>query len=111
MSEIEVGEYIRTKDGFIDKLYCEIIDSLRSKDTYGRKIARCMDRTFLLKDIVKHSKNKIDLIEVGDIIYTYNVIYIYDNEMLQAVREDIQNGMKFKKIYTKEQLENIEYNV
>lgn len=54
---IEIGDYVRTKKGKIFK--------------YGK------GRAYLGKDneIVKHSKNIIDLIEVGDIV---NNGYIYE---------------------------------
>ena len=68
MEKIEVGEYVRTKNGEIDRIY------EYKKDT---KIYICekdlmIDSQNLLathiKDIVKHSKNIIDLLEVADII-------------------------------------------
>ena len=78
--------------------------------------ARCKKKTYWKLDIVKHSKNIIDLIEAGDIVYTYDVlnydvIYIYDNEMLKAVKQDIEQGIKIKAIWTKEKLKSVEYNV
>ena len=72
MEEIEVGEYVRTRDGEIGKLHkitiepevdigIEIMPEVTAywlnQHTYVEK-----------KDIVKHSKNIIDLIEVGDIL-------------------------------------------
>lgn len=50
--EIEVGEYVRTKKGQIDRLHCEIDkDSWRSKDNYGNIIARCEKNKYWLEDI------------------------------------------------------------
>lgn len=105
--KIEVGEYIRTKNGQID-IFEEIDENYM--------FIRCKRKTYWIFDIVKHSKNIIDLIEVGDIVYTYDVlnydvIYIYDDEMLKAVKQDIEQGIKIKKIWTKEQLKYIEYNI
>ena len=69
MEEIEVGDWIRTKKGNIDKIACEFDkNNWRSKNTYGELIVRCLDNIYLLDDIVKHSKNIIDLIEVGDYV-------------------------------------------
>lgn len=78
--EIEVGEYIRTKNGNIGK----IIDINRRNywiDRYIRKESgipsEFLERNSeqLKNNIVKHSKNIIDLIEVGDIV---NNGYIYE---------------------------------
>lgn len=66
--------------------------------------------------IVNHSKNIIDLIQEGDIVEIIDVlnqeiIYIWDDEMLKAVREDIENGLKIGRILTKEQYEQNCYKV
>ena len=53
--EIEVEEYVRTKDGIIGK----VIKVLRN-----RVFVDCLGYAVLKKDIVKHSKQLIDLIEV-----------------------------------------------
>lgn len=66
---IEVGDWIRTKKGNIDKIACEFDqNNWRSKNTYGELIVRCLDDIYLLEDIAKHSKNIIDLIEPGDYV-------------------------------------------
>lgn len=89
---MEIGEYVRTKKGKIFK--------------YGK------GRAYLGKDnaIIKHSKNIIDLIEVGDIVFTedfnrYGFIHIYSKEMLKALKEDVKMEVKIKSILTKEQYE------
>lgn len=53
--KIEVGEYVRTKNGQVD-IYIE------NDENY--MFARCKNKTYWINDIVKHSKNIIDLIEV-----------------------------------------------
>lgn len=62
--KIEVGEYIRTKNGNIDKIDRYIFES----NIYHCKNGLCIDTEnrigLYLEDIVKHSKNIIDLIEV-----------------------------------------------
>lgn len=65
MSEIEVGEYVRTKKGKLFK--------------YGK------GRTYIGKDnyITKHSKNILDLIEVGDYINGYEVLKINRDKINQ----------------------------
>lgn len=53
------------------------------------------------------SENIIDLIEVGDIVFTedfpgYDFIYINDKEMLEALKQDVKDGVRIKEILTKE---------
>ncbi len=69
-NKIEVEEYVRTKNGVIDK-----VDAL-----YGM-IANTVhlekQKWFDIKNIVKHSKQLIDLVEVGDIVNGMEVLDIY----------------------------------
>lgn len=68
MKNIEVGDYVRTKSGEIgifveyrdDKFFCKI----KIKNTYY---------TPPISTITKHSKNIIDLIEVGDFVNGYRI--------------------------------------
>ena len=61
MTEIEVGEYVRTKLGEIAKIVdTNMYDNTIYKDMQGAR--------YYLEDIVNHSKNIIDLIEVGDYV-------------------------------------------
>jgi hypothetical protein len=62
MSEIEVEEYIRTKDGIIDKVIIEYNGKCNNPTCYGNHIS-CKNNYYNEDDIVKHSKNIIDLIE------------------------------------------------
>ena len=62
---------------------------------------------FLYNRIVKESNNIIDLIQIGDLVELIDVlnqeiIYIWDDEMLKAVRKDIENGLKIGRILSKE---------
>lgn len=62
---------------------------------------------FLYNRIVKQSNIIIDLIEIGDLVELIDVlnqeiICIWDDEMLKAVRKDIENGLKIGRILTKE---------
>lgn len=68
---IEVNEYVRTKNGVIDKvdaLYGMIENTVHLEN----------QKWFDTKNIVKHSKQLIDLIEVGDIVNKELVIGIID---------------------------------
>lgn len=53
--EIEVNEYVRTKDGIIGKVI---------KVLSNRVFLNSLGYAVLIKDIVKHSKQLIDLIEI-----------------------------------------------
>lgn len=70
MEDIEVGEYIRTKSGIIIRV--DIIDFEKliiSQKGIGYDF-ECIEEMedFIKNEIVKHSKNIIDLIEVGDYV-------------------------------------------
>lgn len=71
MGKIEVNEYVRTKDGKIDK----VINS----NFYMRIYVECEKGLYLIENIVKHSKQLIDLVEVGDIVNGYRVLAIEDS--------------------------------
>ena len=67
-------------------------------------------------EITKHSFNITDLIEVGDIVFIQDVlnndfVYIYDDEMLKAVKEDIEEGLEITQILTHELYEANAYKV
>lgn len=65
--EIEVGEYVRTKNGIIDKVIIKYNGKCNNPNCDKKHIS-CKYNYYDEKDIVKHSKNIIDLIEEGDII-------------------------------------------
>lgn len=85
---IEVNEYVRTKDGFIyriengEEFYADSVDVGIGiiPDVDGIWIDReCLDYIDK-RDIVKHSKQLIDLIEVGDYVNGYRVINVINKE-------------------------------
>ena len=107
MGEIEVNEYVRTKNGVIDKvdaLYGMIENTVHLEN----------QKWFDIKNIVKHSKQLIDLIEVGDLVKDkynkYEVAFVKDDKIycndynlddsLITLREQ-----DIKAILTKEQFE------
>ncbi len=57
--EIEVGEFVRTKEGTIDKII-----KIYTEDTDLKNIVRGKNGSYWKEKITKHSKNIIDLIEV-----------------------------------------------
>lgn len=100
-NEIEVGEWIRTEDGQISKNNSNYNWDL--KETYIND-----------SPVIKHSKNKIDLIEVGDYVNgdrmdiverdeNGHVYYLQNWELPSLNKNDI------KSIVTKEQFASVEY--
>lgn len=52
----------------------------------------------------------------GDIVFIQDVlnndfVYIYDDEMLKAVKQDIEEGLEIRQILTREQFEANAYKV
>lgn len=121
MSEIEVGEYVRTDNGEIHRVI-DIekgsikIKSIKIKSQYNEWIGLCC--------IANHSKQPIDLIEVKDVIkyrinnisttletkgYVEGIVDISDEEMLQRIKND--KNYEILEILTKEQFEANCYKV
>ena len=107
--KIEVGEYIRTKNGQID-IFEEIDENYM--------FIRCKRKTYWIFDIVKHSKDRADLIEKDDYV---NGCRVYEVEekgitVYQKVEDSATDFNWIAKdeietIWTKEQLKTIEYNI
>lgn len=111
--EIKAGELVRTNKGKIFKV-------TEVNQTLGKEIAIVKNEYGYPRRIdlteEKHSFNIIDLIEVGDIVFIQDVlnndfVYIYDDEMLKAVREDIEKGLQITTILTHEQYKQNCYTV
>ena len=127
--DIEVGEYIRTKEGYLgiliainkqDYNYLVVDTSIEvRKDGYPSTYL------YLKKEnIKKYSKQLIDLIEVKDVIkyridnisttletkgYVEGIVDISDEEMLQRIKSD--KNYHILEILTKEQFEANCYKV
>ena len=73
--EIKENEFIRTKTGKIDKVI--------NNNYYMSQYIECEKRIVEKENIVKHSFNIIDLIEVGDFVNENEVIdkYLFDGEI------------------------------
>lgn len=75
MKEIETNEYVRTKDGIIDKVIIEY-DGKCNNSNCSEKHISCKYNYYNERDIVKHSKQLIDLIKVGDYVNGREVKHI-----------------------------------
>lgn len=105
---LEIGEYVRTQIYGISKVI-KVVNNQVYLDNLGFGIKT--------KDIIKHSKNKEDLIEKGDYVNGYRILEIHealapDDERIL----DIGYGMaifedSIKTILTKEQYEDNCYKV
>ena len=138
MNEIEVGDYVRTKDGLIAKLinidedeYCFDNKIKWYYEYYSKEVYAEDWKDFVKYEVVKHSPNIIDLIEVGDIIrveglkHAKEVIedkfYRYDvfGNDVRAIIDDSGYGnyskqikdYKILSVVTHEQYKEMEYKV
>ena len=105
--KIEVGEYVRTKDGRIDKVEIFSVGCVWHCEN-GMCIDECNHIVTHLEEIVKHSKQLIDLIEIGDIVEIRTGLhssfkYFVENEDdLLLLEEKVKQFWKIKTILTKE---------
>ena len=115
--EIKVGDYVRTKNGKIRTVkntvaQYYITDRLNISD----------NNQFTKEDIVKHSKNIIDLLEVGDYVNGHLLVELSENvynQKLVTTEVDGKDGAirhhylerGIKSIVTKEQFSSMEYKV
>lgn len=122
--KIEVNEYVRTKNGKIDKVERFSVGCCVWCCENGMYIDECNCIGTHLEDIVKHSKQLIDLVEVKDVIkyridnisttletkgYVEGIVDISDEEMLQEIKRD--KDYHILEILTKEQFEANCYKV
>lgn len=119
--KIEVGVYVRTKNGYID----EVIITYKGKcnnPNCNEKHISCKNCYYHEEDIKKHNKNIIDLIEVGDIVEyieltnKYKENYGTEKGRIYAQRicikkelEEVINGIKNKEIAIKSILTHEQY--
>ena len=98
--KIEVGEYYRTKNGLIRK-----IKTIKSgKRQFTRTTVTLINGRHRLEDIVKHSKQLIDLIENKDVLK----VRIDKTIMVFGMDEDTSD-IKYKELI--ENIENGEYEL
>ena len=122
---MKVGDYVRTKDGYIYKIEdgeefyedCVDVGIGTIPDVDGIWIDKEHFQYVDKREIVKSSPNIIDLIEVGDYVNGLKVIQMYSPEgkyTLWIKLSDntfIDNSKDIKSIVTKEQFEQISYKV
>lgn len=113
MEKIGLGEYVRTKNGVIDK-----VDALYG--TIENTVHLENQKWFDIKNIVKNSKQLIDLIENKDILKIKTngeILFLGVDENTLDIKykeiiEDIKNGdYQLLEILTHEQFEQNSYKV
>lgn len=115
MENIEVGEYVRTKEGTIDivRKYDDKLKFYWCQN--GLNIDIRNQIATHLEDVVNHSKNIIDLIDVGDILKikiseewvekqdTIKFVVVGQTYTITEIKECLENGLfKIIQILTKE---------
>jgi len=109
---IEIGDFIRTKQGEIAK----IVDTNMFNKTIYKD---AQDARYYLEDIVKHSKNIIDLIEVGDYVNGFYIDELPQNPEHKLIwhlshygdDDEVFKEEDIKTIVTKEQFESVTFKV
>lgn len=111
--EIEVGDWIRSKDGFIGKVQKISYDNMEKSNYYICEKDNVMASNYL-ENIAKHSKIISEIVEVGDYVNGKlihkidkgsNYCYLYYGNCKTFVNYQI------KSIVTHEQMASIEYKV
>ena len=108
--ELKEGMYVRTKDGFIDKVINDYKDSCNNPNCNCKHVS--CEHNYYEENIIKASYNLIDLIEAGDYVNGYKVIYVYPN-LIKVDSTDIWeiHPHDIKSIITKEMFDSIKYEV
>lgn len=109
MEGLQIGEYVRTYNGLIGKIV-----QITENGNYAIRIYNGAEYV-VRAVIVKHSKNKIDLIEIGDYA---NGEYVYElgnsengDKWIHTLNGHLYYEKDIETIWTKEQLKSIEYNI
>lgn len=114
--KLEVGMYVRTKDGIIDKVIIDYKGKCNSPNCNCKHVS-CQYNYYDEVDIINASHNIIDLIEVGDYVNGHKVLNVeqYQIEVeSSAIENETWEEIEFceiKSILTKEQFESMEYRL
>ena len=128
IEEIQVGEYVRTTQGYIAKIkslstnymYCDSTILYYYEEENSLPLKKLDEYDISAEDyILKHSFNIKDLIEVGDYVNGKKVSKILKDEKgnitdvcyFEETEEQTYSLGDIKSIVTKEQMEDIQYEV
>ena len=109
MEDIKVGDYIRAKYGIITQIETikdTVVWTNEFIDIYHRYNEGIIEK----RDIIKHSPNITDLIEVGDYV---NGFYVINKPFNQRIHTEFDDFFEedIKSVVTKEQFDSIKYEV
>lgn len=118
MEDIKVGEYIRTKNGIIDKVILDYKGKCNNLNC-DRKHISCKNNYYNEEEIIKHSQNIIDLIELKDVLKIKDeenkIFYAgvetdveFFNECIKLIKN---KKVELLSIVTKEQFKKVSYEV
>ena len=112
--ELKEGMYVRTKDGFIDKVTIDYKGCCNSPNCNCKHVS-CEHNYYDEENIIKASYNLIDLIEVGDYVNGVEVEEINDKEIMLVdthlwIDKEVANRL-IESIVTKEQFNSVKYEV
>ena len=112
--KLEVGQFVRTKDGIIDKVIIDYNGHCASPNCECKHII-CAKNYYDEDKIVKASYNIIDILEVGDYVNGHRVEEIdFDDEEIFTDSEYYCGIVEFcniKSVITHEQMEQMAYKV
>ena len=118
-NEIKVNEFIRTKDGVIDKVIIDYKGKCNNPNC-NRKHISCEKNYYNEDEIVNHSSNLIELIQCGDYVNGHKVVNEVWGEDDNNLYFEIEGGFNkakyigendIKEVVTKEMMESISYKV
>ena len=109
--EIKVGEFVRTKTGYIGKINKISTYKINNKDKTVY-LTKFFNKTFPISytDIKNHSFNIIDLIQVGDYVNGEKVLSV-DWGGVGIANFKFIEPEDIKSIITKEQIKQIEFRI
>ena len=118
--KLEVGMYIRTKDGIIDKVIIDYNGHCANPNCKHKHIS-CAKNYYDEDNVVKASYSIIDILEKGDYVNGSKVVNInydlnYDEDIVESITifdysiegNDILHNEDIKSIITKKQFEDME---
>lgn len=113
--EIKIGEFVRTKEGYIAKCEDFYEDYYYFDETVERRYEESFESIYIddiNKKIVKHSFDIIDIIEVGDYVNGEKVYEITKNCIRIGALSTSKNSLtNIKSIVTKENFKSVEYKI
>lgn len=111
LRDLKVGDFVRTKDGIIDKITISYDGKCNNPNCNCKHIS-CEHNYYDEKDIIKASDKLIDLVEVEDYVNGCKVVEILkETIIIENYGEEELFEKDIKRIVTKEMFDQISYKV